>query len=188
MLHIYDALGTGCADCLKPYRIMAIYWLMAQMPSSTFLLRPSLYWQTCHLLLRFICLHEVAISALLCCGFSGPIFRLFFSLSFFICTSATAIVERCFPRGGVHGFSSLPCSRFNRERRHGKRVNFMFGLSHTCDAMRFTALLNVYSVQVLSFPIMLRKRPMPLVNLLPGVRMLSSRRLRVSRQASPFLA
>ncbi len=126
------------------------------MPSSTFLRRPSLYWQTRHLLLRFICLHEVAISALLCCGFSGLIFRLFFSLSFFICTSPTAIVERCFPRGGVHGFSSLPCSRFNRERRHGKRVNFMFGLSHTCDAVYQIA--NVYSVQVLSFPIMLRKR------------------------------
>ncbi len=120
------------------------------MPSSTFLRRPSLYWQTRHLLLRFICLHEVAISALLCCGFSGLIFRLFFSLSFFICTSATAIVERCFPRGGVHGFSSLPCSRFNRERRHGKRVNFMFGLSHTCDAVYQIA--NVYSVQVLVFP------------------------------------
>ncbi len=45
---------------------------------------------------------------------------------------------------------------------------------HTC-AMRFTALLNVYSVQVPSFPVALRMRPRPSVNLQPGVRILSPR-------------
>ncbi len=40
-------------------------------------------------------------------------------------------------------------------------------------AMWFTALLNVYSVQIPSFPFALRKRPRPSVNLWAGVRMLS---------------
>ncbi len=37
---------------------------MARMPPSTFS-RCILYWWTCHLLLRFLCLHEAAILALL---------------------------------------------------------------------------------------------------------------------------
>ncbi len=45
--------------------------------------------------------------------FLAPIFGQFFSLSFLICTSATAIVERCSPRGGLHGFSSPPAAVFS---------------------------------------------------------------------------
>ncbi len=62
-----------------------------------------------------------------------------FLLIFFICTSATAIVERCSPRGGVHGFSTLPAASHRVSSSASLQatthtvnvltfVNFMFGL------------------------------------------------------------
>ncbi len=57
-------------------------------------------------------------------------------------------------------------------------LTVLWALGFHTRVMWFTALLNVYSVQVPSFPVALRKRPWPSVNPRLGVRMLSS----------PFLA
>ncbi len=83
--------APGHADCLKPYRITPINWLMARKPPSTFS-RRILYWQMCHLLLRFLCLHEVAILVLLVAILLTR-FRSIFLEFLSICTSAIAIAE-----------------------------------------------------------------------------------------------
>ncbi len=88
------------------YKISQIHGLMVRMPSSAFLHRHPCTGE------RAICSSDFSAFTKwpyqpFCCVCFGPIFRIF-SLSFFICTSATAIVERCSPRGVVHGFPSLP--------------------------------------------------------------------------------
>ncbi len=62
---------------------------------------------------------------------------------------------------------------------------FLRALGFHTRVMWFTALLNVYSVQVPSFPVALRKRPWPSVNPRLGVRMLSSPFLSLSLPFSP---
>ncbi len=69
------------------------------MPPSTFS-RHTLYRRTHHLLLRFLCLHEAAILALLVAILQTR-FRSIFLGFLSICTLATAVAELCSPRGEV---------------------------------------------------------------------------------------
>ncbi len=120
-----------------------------------------------------------------------------------ICTSATASVELCSPRGEVPwSFAAV-----NRRARDSSlsmtrtdKYNYMFrvhacglwDLNVICENLCLITLRSQLEVcekeSSIFFPVALRRPPRLLVNLRPGVRMFSSRRRRVSRQASPFLS
>ncbi len=91
-------------------------------------------------------------------------------------------------------------NRINR-KTHSKCIK-CFGFSHARDAVygiskckfcenfhliTFRSSLRLVRRNHPSFPVAPQRPPRPLVRPRPGVRMLSSRRWRVSRQASPFL-
>ncbi len=165
----------------------------------------SLYWRTRHLLLRFLCLHKVAILPF-CCDFSGPniTYRTrILCLHFGDCIQQ----ELCSPLGEVsmeYRCCQPPCARFiASDDPHSKCVKCL-GFSHAreavygiskctfCENLRLRTLrsrLEVFEKESSIFP---QSRPGGLRGLSwvlqPGVRMLSSRLWRVSRQASPFLS
>ncbi len=177
--------------CLKPYRITPIHWLMARRRAwRTHVV--SLYRRTRHLLLRFLCLHEVAMLPF-CCDFLAQyyVFR----------TRILRLHLHCTPFATAYSgtlFSSR--STAMRTDPHSKCVKCL-GFSHARDAVygiskcKFCENLRLLTLGLRCvkrshpfFPVALRRPPRPLVNPRPGVRMLSSRRWRVSRQASPFLS
>ncbi len=85
----------NAALSLNPCRITPIHWLMVRRH----LWRNdvvSSYWRARHPLLRFVCLHE-AVTLPFVVAISGPNL----SLRSSICTSVTASVELCSPRGEV---------------------------------------------------------------------------------------
>ncbi len=82
----------------SPYRITSIHWLMARMPWSTFL-RRLLILENAPSAPQISLPSRSNILALLL-RFFWPIFIVFFWDSF-VCTSATAVVELCSPRGKV---------------------------------------------------------------------------------------
>ncbi len=109
---------------------------MARMPPSTFS-RCILYWRTRHLLLRFLCLHEAAILALLVVilltRFQSIFLGLPLNLHFGDCSSRTLFsslwsameYRRCQP----------PCTRFiASDDSHSKSVKYM-DFSHARDAV-----------------------------------------------------
>ncbi len=152
----------------SPYRITPIYWLMARMPSSTFLHRHAYTGECAICSSDFSTLMKWPYQPF-CSVFSGPIFGQFFA-ELLICTSATAIVERCSPRGGVHGFfvtaSHRVLASIASDDPHSKCVNFMFGFfPHTCGEVYNASKCIFCSSSV--FLVALRKRP--------RVQMLSSR-------------
>ncbi len=150
--------NSSCVtDVWSSYRITPIHWLMARRR----LWRNhivSLYWRTRHPLLRFLCLHEAVTLALRCCWFLDPTY-----LSAIIhCTSATASVELCSPRGEVP-WSIAAVNRRARVSSLAKihTVSALSAWGFRMHVTRFTGPRNAMS---------------------------SSRRWRVSRQASPFLS
>ncbi len=163
------------------------------------------YWRTRHPLLRFLCLHE-AVTSPFVVAISDPITTLaIIHLHFGDCLSGTLFssrwsameFRRCMP----------PCTRFiAREDPHSKCI-LCLGFSHAreavygtsnckiCDDFRLITLgLRIMNVNPPNFPGTHRAptrrlvRSRPLVEPRAGVRMSSSRRWRVSRQASPFLS
>ncbi len=68
----------------------------------------------------------------------------------------------------------------------------LWDLNVICENLRLITLRSRLEVcekeSSIFFPVALRRPPRLLVNPRPGVRMFSSRRRRVSRQASPFLS
>ncbi len=126
-----------------------------------------------------------------------------------VCTSATASVELCSPRGEVP-WSFVAVNRRARDSSlamtRTDKYNYMFrvhacglwDLNVICENLRLITLRSQLEVcekeSSIFFPVALRRpprllaNPRPLVNPRPGVRMFSSRRRRVSRQASPFLS
>ncbi len=96
-----------------------------------------------------------------------------------------------------HGVSPLSIAR---EDPHSKCIKCL-GFSHARDAVYGTSKCkiceDIHLITLRSrlvrrnlqfFPVAPQAPPQPLVKPRPGVRMLSSRRWRVSRQASPFLS
>ncbi len=129
-------LRVGNVSCVtdvwSPYRI---YWLMAWRC----LWRNhvvSLYWRTCHPLLRFLCLHEVVTLPFVVAIFwpKNIVFRTrFIHLHFGDCLqwNFVLLAVKC------HGLSPLlpPCARFiARDHPHSKCVKCL-GFSHACDAV-----------------------------------------------------
>ncbi len=163
------------------------------------------YWRTRHPLLRFLCLHEAVTLPFVVCDF--------LPLRLSICTSATASVELCFSsRWSAMEFCRCipPCARFiAREDPHSKCI-LCLGFSHAreavygtsnckiCDDFRLITLrfrLEDYERESSKFSRRASSTSAPpreiaasLVEPRAGVRMSSSRRWRVSRQASPFLS
>ncbi len=165
----------------------------------------SSYWRTCHPLLRLICLHEAVtlpfVVAIFWPNLSSAIIHLHFGdcLSGTLFSSRWSAMEfcRCQP----------PCARFiAREDPHSKCIKCL-GFSHARDAVYGTSKCKIcedFRLIILGlrivrgnptfFPVAHRAPPRPLVRSRPlvrprpGVRMSSSRRWRVSRQASPFLS
>ncbi len=138
----------GNASCVtdvwSPYRITPIHWLMAQRrPWRTHVV--SLYWRTRHLLLRFLCLHEVAILPFSCDFlaqyyiFRTRILRLHFGNT----------AELCSPRGEV------PCNIAAVNRR---ACDSLLAMTHTVSvlyvwgfrmhAMQFMGFQNVNFVRI----------------------------------------
>ncbi len=78
--------------CLKPYRITSIHWLMAWMPSWTFLYHHPYTGELTICSTDFSAFTKWPYQPF-CCGFSGPIFRQFFAdllhLHFGDCDSGT---------------------------------------------------------------------------------------------------
>ncbi len=166
MAHWERPLGVSIV--WSPFRITPIYWLMARMPSSTFLHRHAYTGECAICSSDFSTLMKWPYQPF-CSVFSGPIFGLFFAellhLHFGNCNCGTMFSSRwsawIFVTASHRVLASIAS-----DDPHSKRVNFMFGVFLT-RAVRFTMPLNVYSVQVLSFLVALRKRP--------RVQMLSSR-------------
>ncbi len=126
-----------------------------------------------------------------------------------VCTSATASVELCSPRGEVP-WSFVAVNRRARDSSlamtRTDKYNYMFrvhacglwDLNVICENLRLITLRSQLEVcekeSSIFFPVALRRpprllaNPRPLVNPRPRVRMFSSRRRRVSRQASPSLS
>ncbi len=96
----------------------------------------SLYWRTRHLLLRFLCLHEAAIIALLL-RFFWPKYNLL-GHGFSICTSATAYSGTLFSsRWSAMEYRRCqpPCARFiASDDPHSKCVKCS-GFSHAREAV-----------------------------------------------------
>ncbi len=171
------------------------------------------YWRTRHPLLRFLCLHEAATSPfVVAISYPSNNFAII-HLHFGDCLCGTLFssrwsameFRRCMP----------PCTRFiAREDPHSKCI-LCLGFSHAreavygtsnceiCDDFRLITLrsrLRIMNVNPPNFhgahraPTrrLVRSRPLvrprPLVEPRAGVQMSSSRRWRVSRQASPFLS
>ncbi len=139
--------------------------------------------------------------ALRCCDFLAQTYFLRSS----ICTSATASVELCSPRGEVP-WSIAAVNRRARVSSLAKThiVSALSAWGFRMHVTRFTGPRNARFARIsVSYPSALGLRlvrrnlpffpvapqapPRPLVRPRPGVRMSSSRRGRVSRQASPFL-
>ncbi len=171
------------------------------------------YWRTRHPLLRFLCLHEAATSPFVV-AISDPNYY----QRLFICTSATASVELCSPRGEVPWNFAAVCHRarvsslakthtvsvfcvwairMHVRRFMGPRTAKFATISVSLPSALGLRIMNANPPNfhgahraptrrlVRSRP---RVRPRPLVEPRAGVRMSSSRRWRVSRQASPFLS
>ncbi len=161
-----------------------IGWLCGCHPQCSYIF--SLNWRMCHLLLRFLCLHEAAILALLL-RFSGPISitfeRFFFVFHFGDCSSGTlfslrwsAMEYRCY---------QPPCSRFiasdDTQSKCVKCMGFLhtreavFGISK-CNICRnlhlkpFHSRLEVFRGNHSFFPTTLRRSLRPSVNPRPGAR------------------
>ncbi len=162
------------------------------------------YWRTRHPLLRFLCLHEAATSPFVV-AISYPSNNIaIIHLHFGDCLCGTLFssrwsameFRRCMP----------PCTRFiAREDPHSKCI-LCLGFSHAreavygtsnceiCDDFRLITLrsrLEDYERESSKFSRRASSTnapPRPLVEPRAGVRMSSSRRWRVSRQASPFLS
>ncbi len=128
--------------------------------------------------------------------FSGPKI-LYFGRDSSICTSATAYSGTLFSlRWSAMDYRRCqpPCERFiARDHPHSKCVKcFDFKFCENLRLITLSSRLEVCEKESSILPVALRRpprlrvNPWPLVNLQPGVRMLSSRRRRVSRQASPF--
>ncbi len=163
------------------------------------------YWRTRHPLLRFLCLHEAVILPFVV-AISDPTYLL---------RSPSAL--RRLPQWNFvllavkcHGIS--PLSTAVHAIHHSlwpaqiSKTNYMFrvhacglwDLNVICENLRLITLRSQLEVcekeSCFFFPVALRRpprllaNPRPLVNPQPGVRMFSSRRRRVSRQASPFLS
>ncbi len=183
-----------CDRVWNPYRITPIHWLMARHH----LWRNDVvrsYWRTRHPLLRFLCLHE-AVTLPFVVAISDPTTFAIIHLHFGDCLSGTLFssrwsameFRRCQP----------PCARFiAREDPHSKCIKCL-GFSHAreavygtskckiCDDFRLITLrsrLEDYERESSIFP-----RRASSTSPRAGVRMSSSRRWRVSRQASPFLS
>ncbi len=166
------------------------------------------YWRTRHPLLRFLCLHE-AVTSPFVVAISDPITTLaIIHLHFGDCLSGTLFssrwsameFRRCMP----------PCTRFiAREDPHSKCI-LCLGFSHAREAVYGTSNCKIcddfclitlrsrledyeressnFSRRASSTNAPPREIAASLVEPRAGVRMSSSRRWRVSRQASPFLS
>ncbi len=98
----------------------------------------SLYWRTRHLLLRFLCLHEAAILALLLRFFLAQFWSFSLVTSSFALRrlqywSSVLLAVKC------HGVSSLSAAMFSLHREwrpdpHSKCVKWM-GFSHALEAV-----------------------------------------------------
>ncbi len=169
------------------------------------------YWRTRHPLLRFLCLHE-AVTLPFVVAISDPTYLFaIIHLHFGDCLSGTLFssrwsameFRRCQP----------PCARFiAREDPHSKCIKCIkcLGFSHArdavygtskckiCDDFRLITLRSrledceressIFPRRASNTSAAPREISWPLVELRAGVRMSSSRRWRVSRQASPFLS
>ncbi len=160
------------------------------------------YWRTRHPLLRFLCLHEAATSPfVVAISYPSNNFAII-HLHFGDCLCGTLFssrwsameFRRCIP----------PCTRFiAREDPHSKCI-LCLGFSHAreavygtsnceiCDDFRLITLrsrLEDYERESSKFSRRASStNAPPLVEPRAGVQMSSSRRWRVSRQASPFLS
>ncbi len=152
----------------------------------------SLYWRTRHPLRRFLCLHEAV---------TLPFVVAIFWPKLTFCDHPFAL--RRLPQWNFvllavkcHGVSPLSTAvrAFHRSRKCIKCLGF----SHACDAVYGTSKCKIcedFHLIILRsrlvrrnlpfFPVAPQAPPQPLVKPRPGVRMSSSRRWRVSRQASP---
>ncbi len=164
----------------------------------------SLYWRTRHPLLRFLCLHEAVILPFVVAIFwPKPTFC--DHLHFGDCLSGTLFSSRW--SAMEYRRCQPPCARFiAREDPHSKCIKCL-GFSHARDAVYGTSKCKIcedFRLITLRSRLVRRNLPSflvapqappqplvrsrPLVKPQPGVRMSSSRRWRVSRQASPFLS
>ncbi len=127
-------MPLGVPIVWNPYRITPIHWLMARKPPSTFSCR-ILYWRTCHLLLRFLCLHEAAILALLVAilltWFRSNFLGLPLHLHFGDCSSGTLFSSRWSAMDYCR--CQPPCARFIDDL-HSKCVKCR-GLSHALEVV-----------------------------------------------------
>ncbi len=163
---------------------------MARKQTSTFSCR-ILYWRLRHLLLRFFCLHEAAILALLVAILLTQ-FRSIFLGFLSICTSATAVAELCSPHGEVP-WNIFAASRRALAIKCVKCMGFLhvreavYGVSK-CEKKKFAFVkTSALGLRFLKgshpcFPGSLCSLPRP------GVWMWSSRQWRASRRASPYLS
>ncbi len=173
---------------------------MAQKPPSTFS-RRILFWRMHHLLLRFLCLHEAAILALLV-EILLTRFRSIFPGLLSICTSATAVAELFSSQWSAMEYHRCqpPCARSMRATTRTVSVSrvwvfcmharrFMeYHFVKTSDSKPSALGLRFLNGSHPCFTVAHRRPPRPSVNLRPGVRMWSSRRWRASIRASPFLS
>ncbi len=146
-----------------------------------------------HLLLRFLCLHEAAILALLVAILLTQ-FRSIFLVFLSICTSATAVAELCSPHGEVP-WNIVAASRRALAIKCVKCMVFLhvreavYGVSKcekkNCFCENLRSRLKVFERESSVFP---WKPLRPSVNPRPGVWMWSSRQWRPSRRASPYLS
>ncbi len=101
----------------------------------------------CHLLLRFLCLHEAAILALLL-QFFWPNLSIIF-VDFSICTSATASAEPCSPRGEVPWSIAIVNRRvLALSRVMTRTVSVLNVWGFRMHARRFTGSQNSNFVQI----------------------------------------
>ncbi len=148
-----------------------------------------------HLHIRFLCLHEAAIVALLL-WFFWPNIRIVFHWASFICTSETAIMEHCSHCGEVYWSFVTASHHVLASLRATTHTVYVLNVWFFCmGAKRFKFCENlclktlhtrlaVFEESSSVFPIALWKPPRPSVNPWPGVRMWSSRWWRASRWAS----
>ncbi len=159
----------------------------------------------CHLLLRFLCLHEVAILALLVAILLTR-FRSIFLEFLSICTLAIAIAELCSLRGEVPwnivAVSRRALASLRVTTRTVSVSSVWFFRMHTrrfmgCQNAKFVKTsvskppaldLRFLKGSHLCFSVAPRRPLRPSVNPRPGVQMWSSRRWRASRRALPFLS
>ncbi len=137
----FNALGTplGVPIVWSPYRITPIHWLMARKLPLTYShrhLTPYTYWRTRYLLLRFLCLNEAAILALLLRYFWPNLFnhfRGFLHLHFGDCISGTLFSSRW--SAMEYHRCQPPCACFIASNDpHSKCVKCL-GFSHAREAV-----------------------------------------------------